>query len=83
MVVATVLYTYRGKMLLGGVLTSLAVALQIFTNHYQITYYLILILLFVGFTQFYKDFKAKTLLLFLKDWSFIFSSFFSSWYFIY
>ena len=58
MVVAAVLYTYRGKMLLGGVLTSLAVALQVFTNHYQITYYLILILLFVGFTQFYKDFKG-------------------------
>ena len=66
MVVAAVLYTYRGKMLLGGVLTSLAVALQIFTNHYQITYYLILILLFVGFTQFYKDFKAKTLTSFFK-----------------
>ena len=66
MVVAAVLYTYRGKMLLGGVLTSLAVALQIFTNHYQITYYLILILLFVGFTQFYKDFKGKTLPSFFK-----------------
>ena len=66
MVVAAVLYTYRGKMLLGGVLTSLAVALQIFTNHYQITYYLILILLFVGFTQFYKDFKGNTLPSFFK-----------------
>ena len=65
MVVAAVLYTYRGKMLLGE-LTSLAVALQIFTNHYQLTYYLILILLFVGFTQFYKDFKEKKLLSFFK-----------------
>ena len=72
MVVAAVLYTYRGKMLLGGVLTSLAVALQIFTNHYQITYYLILILLFVGFTQFYKDFKGKTLPSFLKKTAVLF-----------
>ena len=66
MVVAAVIYTYRGKMLLGGVLTSLAVALQIFTNHYQITYYLILVLLFIGFAQFYKDFNANNLQSFFK-----------------
>ena len=66
MVVAAVLYTYRGKMLLGAVLTSLAVALQIYANHYQITYYLILILLFVGFSQFYKSFKNKDFPSFLK-----------------
>ena len=66
MVVAAVLYTYRGKMLLGAVLTSLAVALQIYANHYQITYYLILILLFVGFSQFYKSFKNKDFSSFLK-----------------
>ena len=66
MVVAAVLYTYRGKMLLGAVLTSLAVALQIYANHYQITYYLILILLFVGFSQFYKSFKSKDFPSFLK-----------------
>ena len=66
MVVAAVLYTYRGKMLLGAALTSLAVALQIYANHYQITYYLILILLFVGFSQFYKSFKNKDFSSFLK-----------------
>ena len=66
MVVAAVIYTYRGKMLLGGVLTSLAVALQIFTNHYQITYYLILVLLFIGFAQLYKDFNANNLQSFFK-----------------
>ena len=66
MVVAAVIYTYRGKMFLGGVLTSLAVALQIFTNHYQITYYLILVLLFIGFAQLYKDFNANNLQSFFK-----------------
>ena len=66
MVVAAVLYTYRGKMLLGAALTSLAVALQIYANHYQITYYLILILLFVGFSQLYKSFKNKDFPSFLK-----------------
>ena len=66
MVVAAVLYTYRGKILLGATLTSLAVALQIFTNHYQITYYLILILLFVGFSQFFFFLKDKNLSSFFK-----------------
>ena len=66
MVVAAVIYTYRGKMFLGGILTSLAVALQIFTNHYQITYYLILVLLFIGFAQLYKDFNANNLQSFFK-----------------
>ena len=36
MVVAAVLYTYRGNMFLGGVLTALTVALQIYCNHLQI-----------------------------------------------
>ena len=66
MVVAAVLYTYRGKMLLGGVLTALAVALQIFSNHYQITYYLLLVLIIIGFSQLYKDFKSDNLASFFK-----------------
>ena len=66
MVVASVLYTYRGKMLLGGVLTALAVALQIFSNHYQITYYLLLVLIIIGFSQLYKDFKSNNLVSFFK-----------------
>ena len=61
MVVAAVLYTYRGKILLGGVLTALAVALELYANHLQITYYLVLILILIGFVQFIKDFKAKNL----------------------
>ena len=66
MVVAAVLYTYRGKMMLGGVLTALAVALQIFSNHYQITYYLLLVLIIIGFSQLYKDFKSDNLVSFFK-----------------
>jgi len=66
MVVAAVLYTYRGKMMLGGVLTALAVALQIFSNHYQITYYLLLVLIIIGFSQLYKDFKSDNLASFFK-----------------
>ena len=66
MVVAAVLYTYRGKMLLGGVLTALTVALEIYANHLQITYYLALMLLIIGLVQFVKDLKAKNLVEFAK-----------------
>ena len=61
MVVAAVLYTYRGKMLLGGVLTALAVSMELFANHLQITYYLVLVLLLIGVIQFVKDLKANNL----------------------
>ena len=66
MVVAAVLYTYRGKMLLGGVLTALAVALELYANHLQITYYLVLILILIGVVQFFKDLKANNLTSFAK-----------------
>jgi len=66
MVVAAVLYTYRRKMLLGGVLTALTVALELYANHLQITYYLVLILLLVGLVQFIKDLKANNLVDFTK-----------------
>jgi hypothetical protein len=66
MVVAAVLYTYRGRMLLGGVLTALTVALEINCNHFQITYYLLLILLLIGIVQFVKDLKANNLADFAK-----------------
>ena len=66
MVVASVLYTYRGKMLLGGVLTALTVALEIYANHLQITYYLLLILIIIGLVEFVKNIKANNLLDFAK-----------------
>ena len=66
LVVAAVLYTYKGRMLLGGVLTALAVALELYANHLQITYYLVLMLILIGLVQFVKDFKANNLTDFSK-----------------
>ena len=66
MVIASVLYTYRGNMLLGGALTALTVALEIYANHLQITYYLFLIILLIVLTQFVKNLKRKSLSEFFK-----------------
>ena len=66
MVVAAVLYTYRGKVLLGGILTALTVALQLYANHLQITYYLALLLLLLGLVQFIKDIRSNNLPEFFK-----------------
>ena len=66
MVVASVIYTYRGKLLLGGALTALTVALELYSNHLQITYYLIFILIFIGLYQLFEDYKSKNLASFFK-----------------
>ena len=66
MVVASVIYTYRGKLLLGGVLTALTVALELYSNHLQITYYLIFILIFIGLYQLFYDYNNKNLPSFFK-----------------
>jgi len=66
MVVAAVLYTYRGRMFLGGVLTALTVAFELYANHLQITYYLVLVLILIGVVQFVKDLKANNLTSFAK-----------------
>jgi hypothetical protein len=40
LVFAGILLTYRGKIVFGGALTALALALELYANHLQITYYL-------------------------------------------
>lgn len=45
---ASILWTYQGKYLLGGALTAFFTALEVTANHYQITYYLLLIVLLLG-----------------------------------
>ncbi len=67
LIIASVLYTYKSeKFILGSLFTALFVALQLYSNHYQITYYTIIILFFIGVVQFYKQFKEKSLKSFVK-----------------
>jgi len=48
MVVAGVILVFRKKYILGGLLTMFAVALELNANHFQMTYYLMFLLLFIG-----------------------------------
>lgn len=65
-VLAGVILTYKGKYWAGAGLTTLALALQIFYSHVQISYYLLIMILFLGGTELILSIKNKTLPSFLK-----------------
>jgi hypothetical protein len=65
-VVASVLLAYRGRLLLGGALAALFMSLEIYCNHPQITYYLLLIIGAISIGELYNAFKEKTLPTFIK-----------------
>ncbi len=48
---AGIILTYRGKYLLGGAITALFMALEVDSNHVQITYYFGFLLLFYGIAK--------------------------------
>ncbi|MEL6651078.1 MAG: YfhO family protein [Bacteroidota bacterium] len=59
--IASVIYTYRGNWLLGGAMTAFFTALEVSSNHFQITYYLVLILGILGITYFVDALRNKAL----------------------
>lgn len=65
-VIAGIILTYRGKYLLGGILTALFAALEISANHLQITYYLLLFILILGIAILVDHIKRKALPNFIK-----------------
>lgn len=60
-IIAAVVATYRGKVLLGASIFSLFLGLQIMINHLQITYYTMFILLFFFGFYVYECVKEKKL----------------------
>ncbi len=59
LVVAGVLLVFKKKYVIGGLLTMIAVALEINANHFQMTYYLLFLLLFIGVYYAYQFIKNK------------------------
>lgn len=65
-VIGSILMTYRGKYLLGGILTALFLALEIQTNHLQITYYLFLTIVVFGISELIYQIREKQIANFIK-----------------
>lgn len=65
-VIAGILLVFNKKYIWGGLLTAFALALEINANHFQMTYYLMFLLLILGGFMFYKSFKNNELKYFLK-----------------
>jgi hypothetical protein len=59
MVVAGVILVFKKRYILGGLLTMIATALEINANHFQMTYYLLFLLVFIGLYYSYKLIKEK------------------------
>ena len=65
-VLAGILLVFQRKYLVGGILTAFALALQLCANHFQMTYYLLLLVLLLGAAYLYQAIKQKQLKNFLK-----------------
>lgn len=59
LVVAGTLLVFKRKYILGGIVTMLAVALELNANHFQMTYYLLFLLLIIGGYYTFQIIKEK------------------------
>lgn len=67
LVVAGVLLVFRKKFVLGFIVTGLAMALEIYANHIQMTYYLGFCLLILGIVELFHAVKEDKLSRFIKQ----------------
>ena len=64
--IAGMVLCYRGKCLTGGLLTAFFVALQIMSNHVQMTYYFLFVMLFMAIAYGVKAFQENALVNYAK-----------------
>ncbi len=64
-VLGAIIYTFKGKLLAGGLLFAIFMSLQLFANHFQITYYLGIIVVFYGLVQLKEHVSQKNFSKFL------------------
>lgn len=70
-ILASIILVLRGRYLVGASLLALFMALEIRSNHIQMTYYLFIALFILACIEFYHAFKAKQLNVFGKSIGFI------------
>jgi len=58
---AGILLTFRGKYILGGLLTSFFLILELYANHIQMTYYFLIAVVCILVFEFYYQWKQKEL----------------------
>ena len=64
--IAGMVLCYRGRCLAGGLLTAFFVALQIMSNHVQMSYYFLFVMLFMAIAYGVKAFQENALANYLK-----------------
>lgn len=67
LVLAGIVLTFRKKYILGFLLTTVALGLEIVANHFQMTYYLLLLVLVLGLAYLIDTYKKKVLPHFFKS----------------
>jgi hypothetical protein len=70
-ILAGIIMTFRRQYLIGAVLTALFLAIEIRTNHIQMTYYLFIALLIYVGIELYHAVKTKTTQDFLKSFGYL------------
>lgn len=70
-ILAGIILTLRGKYFTGGALTALFLAMEIKSNHLQMTYYLLLALIILICIELFHAFKNKTMPAFLKSMAYL------------
>jgi hypothetical protein len=58
-VIGSIIYTFRSRLLTGGILFALFMGLQLFANHFQITYYMGIIIVIYGLFELARHLKEK------------------------
>ena len=67
LVLSGILLTFQRKYIIGFLLTIIALGLEIVANHFQMTYYLLLLVIVLGITFFIDAFKKRALPDFFKS----------------
>ena len=66
-IIAGAVLAFRGKFLIGAAIFALFTALQMYANHYQMTYYTFLIIAVLGISELVNAIRAKSFLGFGKS----------------